>query len=219
MENLTEIVFILDRSGSMSGLETDTIGGYNSFLERQKKDGVKALVSTILFDDTSKVIHDRVDLAEIKPLTDRDYYVQGCTALLDAVGEAVRHIKTVQKYARPEDRPEKTIFVITTDGQENSSERYSYSDVKKMISQQKEQGWVFIFLGANIDAESVAESVGIDRSRAVKYKADHKGTEINFSVLGNIVSRFCREDLRQADFLMCKQAWAKDIEDYESGKK
>ena len=156
-KNLTEMVFILDRSGSMSGLEKDTIGGYNSLLEKQKKEEGQAYVSTILFDHKQEVVHDRVLLSKVKPLTEKEYYVRGCTALLDALGSAINHIKNIHKYAREEDRPEKTIFVITTDGMENASQEYSYAKVKKMVEEQKRKnGWEFLFLGANIDAVSAS---------------------------------------------------------------
>ena len=158
-KNLTEIVFILDRSGSMSGLEADTIGGYNSLIEKQKSEEGEAYVSTVLFDDEQQVIHDRVDLKKVQPLTRKEYYVRGCTALLDAVGGAIHHIVNVHKYAREEDRPEKTLFIITTDGMENSSCRYTYEKVRQMIERQKEKyGWEFLFLGANIDAIAEAKN-------------------------------------------------------------
>lgn len=189
-KNLTEIVFILDRSGSMSGLEADTIGGYNSLLEKQKKEEGEAIVSTVLFDDTQEVLHDRVDLEKMKPITDKEYYVRGCTALLDAVGGAIHHIGNVHKYAREEDRPEKTLFIITTDGMENSSRRYTYDKVKKMVERQKSKyGWEFLFLGANIDAIEVAGRFGIGADRAVNYECDSIGTEVNYKVLSKAVSR------------------------------
>lgn len=188
-KNLTEIVFILDRSGSMSGLEEDTIGGYNSFLERQKQNDGTVFISTVLFDNNIKVIHDRIDIQKIRPLTKEDYYVGGCTALLDAVGGAIHHIGNVHKYARKEDRPHKTIFVIITDGHENASVHYNYSDVRKMIERQKAKyDWEFIFLGANIDAEREAERFGIERTRAMNYKADRRGTRKNFKVMESVVS-------------------------------
>ncbi len=189
-KNLTEIVFILDRSGSMSGLEADTIGGYNSLIEKQKKEEGEAIVSTVLFDDTQEVLHDRVDLEKMKPITDKEYYVRGCTALLDAVGGAIHHIGNVHKYAREEDRPEKTLFIITTDGMENSSRRYTYDKVKKMVERQKSKyGWEFLFLGANIDAIEVAGRFGIGADRAVNYECDSIGTEVNYKVLSKAVSR------------------------------
>ena len=178
-KNLTEIVFILDRSGSMAGLEGDTIGGFNSMIEKQKKEPGEAFVSTVLFDNETEVIHDRVDIKKIELLTDRDYYVCGCTALLDAVGGAIHHIGNVHKYAREEDRPEKTLFVITTDGMENASRKYSYDRVKMMIQRQQEKyGWEFIFLGANIDAAKEAARFGISEDRAVNYRADSTGTAV-----------------------------------------
>ena len=169
-KGLTEIVFILDRSGSMRGLEMDTIGGYNSLIERQKKEEGEAYISTVLFDDVSEVLHDRVGLDKINAITDKEYYVRGCTALLDAIGGAIHHIGNVHKYAREEDRPEKTLFIITTDGQENSSKHYTYKKVKKMVERQKERyGWEFLFLGANIDAIAEAGRFGIQADRAVNY--------------------------------------------------
>lgn len=183
-KNLTEIVFILDRSGSMSGLEADTIGGFNSMIEKQRKADGEALVSTVLFDNMSEVIHDRVDIRDIKSMTDRDYTARGCTALLDAIGGAIHHIGNVHKYARKEDVPEHTLFVITTDGMENASRRYDSEKIKKMIERQKEKyGWEFLFLGANIDAVETAKHFGIGADRAVNYHSDHKGTQLNYEVL------------------------------------
>ena len=189
-KNLTEIVFILDRSGSMGGLEKDTIGGYNSLIERQKKEEGEAYISTVLFDDVSEVLHDRVSLNTIKPMTDKEYYVRGCTALLDALGGAIHHIGNVHKYAREEDRPEKTLFIITTDGQENSSRHYTYEKVRKMVERQKEKyGWEFLFLGANIDAIAEAGRFGIREDRAVNYNCDSVGTAVNFKALSKAVSK------------------------------
>lgn len=186
MENITEIVFILDRSGSMEGLESDTIGGFNAMLKKQQEQTEgKAFVTTILFDHEQLVLHDRLALENIKPLTERDYEVRGTTALLDAVGDAIEHIKKIHKYAREEDRPQKTLFVITTDGYENASHKYTYADIKQLIEQQKRQDWEFIFLGANIDAAEVAGDMGIDASRAVNYHADSKGTEHVFGAVSN----------------------------------
>ena len=187
-KNLTELVFILDRSGSMSGLEADTIGGFNSLIAKQKKEEGEALVSTILFNQKSVVLHDRIPLGAVPPMTNRDYVAQGNTALLDAIGGAVHHIGIVQKYARPEDVPEHTLFVITTDGMENASRTYSDARVKQMIERQKEKyGWEFLFLGANIDAVETAGRFGIDRDRAVDYLSDTVGTDLNFQVLNSAV--------------------------------
>ncbi|MEE0871062.1 MAG: vWA domain-containing protein, partial [Bacteroidaceae bacterium] len=172
-KNLTELVFILDRSGSMAGLEKDTIGGFNAMIEKQKAEEGEAYISTVLFDNYSEVIHDRVALSDVPKLTEKEYYVRGCTALLDAVGGAIHHIGNVHKYAREEDRPEKTLFVITTDGMENASRRYSYEKVREMTQRQKEKyGWEFLFLGANIDAAREAARFGIDADRAADYHAD-----------------------------------------------
>ena len=188
-KNLTEIVFILDRSGSMSGLEADTIGGFNSMIEKQKKTEGEALISTVLFDNTSEVIHDRVSVQNIKPMTDEDYTVRGCTALLDAIGGAIHHIGNVHKYARAEDVPEHTMFVITTDGMENASRRYDSEKVKKMIERQKEKyGWEFLFLGANIDAVETARHFGISEDRAVNYHSDSEGTQLNYEVVSEAIS-------------------------------
>ena len=164
-KNLTEIIFILDRSGSMQGLEKDTIGGFNSLIEKQKKIEGDALISTVLFSNESKVIHDRVDVKDVKPMTENNYITGGCTALLDAIGNAIHHISNIHKYARKEDVPEHTLFVITTDGMENASRTYTYPKVKKLIENQKEKhGWEFMFLGANIDAVNVASYMGIDEN-------------------------------------------------------
>ena len=194
-KNLTEIVFILDRSGSMAGLEGDTIGGFNAMIEKQKREPGEAIVSTVLFDNETEVIHDRADIRRIEPMTDRDYYVRGCTALLDAVGGAIRHIGNVHKYAREEDRPEKTLFVITTDGMENASRKYSYDRLKAMIERQKEKyGWEFIFLGANIDAAREAARFGISEDRAANYHADSMGTAVIYEAMSEAVCniRACR---------------------------
>ena len=187
-KNLTEIVFILDRSGSMAGLEDDTIGGFNAMIQKQKVENGEAYVSTILFDNYTEVIHDRVDIQKIQPMTHKDYYVRGCTALLDAVGKAIHHIGNVHKYAREEDRPEKTLFVITTDGMENASREYSYDRVKKMIQHEQEKyGWEFIFLGANIDAAKEAARFGITEDRAVNYHADCQGTAVIYEAVSEAV--------------------------------
>ncbi|MDD5919263.1 MAG: hypothetical protein PUD73_09280 [bacterium] len=209
-KNLTEIVFILDRSGSMSGLEADTIGGFNSMIEKQKKADGEAIISTVLFDNVSEVIHDRADIRSIQPMTEDDYTVRGCTALLDAIGGAVHHIGNVHKYARAEDVPEHTLFVITTDGMENASRRYDSETVKKMIERQKSKyGWEFLFLGASIDAVETARSVGISKDRAVNYRSDREGTALNFEVVSEAISAVRRSAPLKAD-------WKKRIdEDYE----
>ncbi len=188
-KNLTEIVFILDRSGSMAGLESDTIGGFNSMIAKQKQTEGEALVSTVLFDNVCEVLHDRVNIQKIAPITERDYTVRGCTALLDAIGGAIHHIGNVHKYAREEDVPEHTLFVITTDGMENASRRYSAEKVKQMIEWQKTKyGWEFLFLGANIDAVETARHFGIGADRAANYRCDSKGTALNFEVLSETIS-------------------------------
>ena len=177
--NITELVFILDRSGSMAGLESDTIGGFNAMIEKQKKEEGECYISTVLFDNVSEVLHDRVRLSDIKSMTDKEYTVRGCTALIDAIGSAIHHIGNIHKYARPEDVPEHTMFIITTDGMENASQRYSSEQVKRMIERQKEKyGWEFLFIGANIDAVEAAKRYGINEDRAVNYNADAKGTGI-----------------------------------------
>jgi len=188
-KNLTELVFILDRSGSMAGLESDTIGGFNAMIEKQKKAEGEALVSTVLFSNDSVVIHDRVNIKRVEPMTEKEYHVYGCTALLDAIGNAIHHIGNVHKYAREEDRPEKTLFVITTDGMENASRRYTAEDVKAKIERQKAKyGWEFLFLGANIDAVETASHFGIDETRAVTYRSDSAGTRLNYDVVSDAVT-------------------------------
>ena len=186
---MTELVFILDRSGSMAGLEKDTIGGFNAMLEKQRKEPGDAVVSTVLVDTRVEVIHDRVALADVPDLTDREYYVRGCTALLDAVGGAIHHIGNVHKYARREDVPEKTLFIITTDGMENASRRYTYDKVRRMIEHEKEKyGWEFLFLGANIDAAAEAKRFGIDESMAANYHCDEEGTALNYEVISEAIT-------------------------------
>ena len=221
-ENLTEIVFILDRSGSMSGLESDTIGGFNSMIAKQQKEEGEAIVSTVLFDDETDVIHDRVAIGDVKKLTEEDYYVRGCTALLDAVGGAIHHIGNVHKYAREEDRPAKTLFVITTDGLENASRHYSFKDVKKLIKRQQEKyNWEFLFLGANIDAIEVAGNMGISRDRAANYNCDEVGTALNYQVLEAAVTRVRKCKAADMAMTFAGGAWKADIDrDYEKrGKK
>ena len=218
-KGLTEIVFILDRSGSMSGLEEDTIGGYNSLIEKQKKEDGEAYISTVLFDDACEVLHDRVLLEKIQPMTDNEYYVRGCTALLDAIGGAIHHIGNVHKYAREEDRPEKTLFIITTDGQENSSKHYSYEKVKHMVERQKEKfGWEFLFLGANIDAVAEASRFGIKANRAVNYHSDREGTAVNYKALSKAVSVVRECDAGCVEVAL--EGWDEEIRaDYSRRKK
>ena len=187
--NITEVVFILDRSGSMSGFEADTIGGFNSTLEKQKEKEGTVYVSTLLFDNTCDVIHDRVDIREIRPMTRDDYRVRGCTALLDTIGDAVHHIETIHKYARPEDVPEHTIFIITTDGMENASQRYRSEDIKRKIKEKTEKcGWEFIFLAANIDAVGTAEDLGIRRERACNYVQTTEGVQCSYFAMNEAIS-------------------------------
>ncbi len=187
-KGLTEVVFILDRSGSMSGLEADTIGGFNSMLEKQKKEDGEAIVSTVLFDDKTEILHDRKDMKKVEAITDKEYYVRGCTALLDAVGGAIHHIGSMQKAASEDEKPEKTLFIITTDGMENASKKYSYDKVKKMVEKKKKKGWEFVFLGANIDAIAVANRFGVAANRAVRFENDGMGAELNYRVMSDVVS-------------------------------
>ncbi len=212
-KNLTELVFILDKSGSMSGLEADTIGGFNGMIEKQKKEAGEALVSTVLFSNESSVLHDRVDLRKIEPMTDQQYFVGGCTALIDAIGGAIHHIGNVHKYAREEDRPEHTVFIITTDGIENASRRYTSDQVKAMVKRQKEKyGWEFLFLGANIDAVETAAHFGIDEDRAVTFYNDAQGQALNYSEVSEAVRtvRAC---------MPLTRGWKQKIEeDYKSRK-
>ncbi len=212
-KNLTELVFILDRSGSMAGLEGDTIGGFNAMIEKQKKEPGEAFVSTILFDNVSEVLHDRVKLDAVPKMTDRDYTVRGCTALIDAIGGAIKHISNIHKYARPEDVPEHTMFVITTDGMENASRRFSSDEVKKMIEQQKSEfGWEFLFIGANIDAVQTAAQFGIGHDRAVNYHADSQGTQVLYETLCAPISAMRSNKPIEAD-------WGEKIsKDYKSRK-
>jgi uncharacterized protein YegL len=212
--SITELVFILDRSGSMAGLESDTIGGFNAMLEKQKKQDGLCWVSTVLFANESQVIHDRVRLEEVRPMTADDYSVGGCTALIDAIGDAIRHIGNVHKYARPEDVPAHTVFVITTDGMENASHRYSAQEVRQLISRKQEQnGWEFLFIGANIDAVQTAGRFGIAEDRAVNYRADRKGTRVLYECVSRAVGRVRANAPMEAD-------WSQSIQaDYESRKR
>ena len=200
-KNLTEIVFLLDRSGSMAGLEADTIGGFNAMVEKQRKEPGEALLSAVLFHHESAVIYDRVDIRRVEPMTDRQYSVGGSTALLDAIGGAVHHIANVHKYAREEDRPGKTVFVITTDGMENASRLYSYPEVQRMVAHEQEKhGWEFLFLGANMDAISAARSFGIRRDRAVRYTPDAAGTSLNFEVASEAISTLRKNRALEEDW-------------------
>ena len=211
--NITELVFILDRSGSMAGLESDTIGGFNAMIEKQKKQEGRCWVSTVLFANESKVIHDRVPLEEVRPMTGEDYSVGGCTALIDAIGDAIHHIGSIHKYARPEDVPAHTVFVITTDGMENASRRYSAQEVRRSIEQQKEaRGWEFLFIGANIDAVETAGRFGIAPDRAVNYHADKKGTNVLYACVSKAVGSIRANAPMRAD-------WSEEIAaDYASRK-
>lgn len=211
--NITELVFILDRSGSMAGLESDTIGGFNSLIEKQRRQDGECYVSTVLFDNVSEVLHDRIKLSKVPKMTERDYYTRGATALIDAIGGAIHHIGNIHKYARPEDVPEHTMFVITTDGMENASHIYDSAQVKQMIERQKkEYGWEFLFIGANIDAVETARNFGIGADRAVNYHADKKGTRVLYEAVSETVGQMRASASLSAD-------WSKEIqEDFESRK-
>ena len=213
-KHIPELVFILDRSGSMSGLEEDTIGGFNSMIEKQKKEDGECFVSTVLFDNVSEVLHDRVKLPQISPMTNKEYYVRGSTALIDAIGGAIHHIGNIHKYARPEDVPEHTLFVITTDGMENASHRYTSDCVREMIESQKSKhGWEFLFIGANIDAVETAARYGIDSDRAVNYHADKIGTKVLYE---SVSAAVC--SLRTKDKI--DDCWSVGIDkDYKNRKK
>jgi len=211
----TELVFILDRSGSMNGLEADTIGGFNGMIERQRKAGDDVNVTTVLFDDRIDIIHDRFPIAIVKPLTEKDYYVRGCTALLDAVGEAVHKIENVQEHLPDDYRAGKVIFVITTDGLENSSRLYNYRQIREMITQKKGLGWEFLFLGANINAPYEASKLGIDGNRAVTYENDKEGVALNYKVVGNAVRRAVASKDRSS--MLFDDNWADEISAYKTG--
>lgn len=205
--NITEIVFILDRSGSMCGFEADTVGGFNSTVERQKEKEGKVYVSTVLFNHASEVLHDRVEIGKIQPMTREDYQVGGSTALFDAIGGAIRHIGNIHKYARPEDVPEHTVFMITTDGMENASCRFTRGRIKELIEHQREKyGWEFIFLAANIDAEETAETIGIRRERAVNYRQDAAGMQLSYETMSDAIMT-----MRSGGDLDCA-CWRKKID-------
>ena len=218
---LTELVFILDRSGSMSGLESDTIGGFNGMIERQKKEGNDINVTTVLFDDRVDIIHDRFPINQVKPLTDEDYYVRGCTALLDAVGTSIAKIDNIQSHLPEENRASKVMFVITTDGMENSSIEYTYPAIKKLIEARKEKGWEFLFLGANIDAAAEAEKIGIARNRSVTYENDSEGVTRNFEAVGKAMACYSRcaspnvTDMSSA----ISDDWSAEVSEYHEKKK
>lgn len=222
-KGLTEVVFILDRSGSMSGLEADTIGGFNSMIEKQKNEEGEAYISTVLFDDQTEVLYDRIPVDRVEPMNDRQYYVRGCTALLDALGGAIHHIGNVHKYARPEDVPEKTLFIITTDGMENASRRYTYGRVKEMVEHEKEKyGWEFLFLGANIDAIDVAGRFGIGADRAINYECDSIGTALNYQVLSETISAVRRSESKadmDAAIFCCSAPIREDYERRHKGRR
>lgn len=210
--NITELVFILDRSGSMEGLEKDTIGGFNAMIEKQRKQDGECFVSTVLFDHISEVLHDRIKLSDVPKMTERDYTVRGTTALIDAIGGAIHHIGNIHKYARKEDIPDHTMFVITTDGYENASHIYSSDRVKKMVERQKKKyGWEFIFIGANIDSVETAKHFGIGSDRAVNYHADKKGTAVVFEALSNTVHTFRK-------FGGIEEDWCEEIDEDYNGR-
>lgn len=221
-KGLTEIVFILDRSGSMGGLEADTIGGYNSMLSKQKKEEGDVILSTVLFDDRCEILHDRVSVHKVEPLTDNEYYVRGCTALLDAVGGAIEHIGHIHKELPDDEKPEKTLFIITTDGMENASRQYTYDKVKKLVEKKKKKHqWEFIFMGANIDAVSVAGRFGVSKNRAVRYECDGVGTQINFDVMSKMVSsvRRCGSAAKMSEALDCEEMMAPIQNHYKESQK
>ena len=209
--NITELVFILDRSGSMSGLESDTVGGFNTMIEKQKKQNAPCYVSTVLFNHASEVLYDRVKLGEVQKMTEEDFFVGGSTALIDAIGGAIYHIGNIHKYIRPEDVPANTMFVIMTDGMENASRNYSSDRVKQMLERQKKRyGWEFLFIGANIDAVETAARYGIDADRAVNYHADKEGTRVVYQSVANAVCSVRANKELRAD-------WSEEIDkDYKS---
>ncbi len=212
-KGLTELIFILDRSGSMSGLESDTIGGYNAMIEKQRGESGEAMITTVLFDDNYELLHDRINLKGIKPLTTKEYYVRGTTALLDAVGKTIQKMINVQKNTVESEKAEKVLFVITTDGQENASLEYTYSKIKTLIENQKHQyDWEFIFLGANIDAVSEARKFGIDSSRAARFNNDSEGIHLNYEAVSEAIS-----ELRADNIISSK--WKNSIDaDYQNRK-
>ena len=217
-KGLTEIVYILDRSGSMEGLEKDTIGGFNSMMEKQKNTGGNALVSTVLFDDEIEILHDRILIEKVEKMTDKQYFARGCTALLDAVGMAIDHIGKIHKNASADEKPDKTIFIITTDGLENASCKYSYEKIKEMVNrQQKKYGWEFIFIGANIDAYDEAGRFGISRDYAVNYHHDAKGVEMVYKSLGKALCHYMDVQDNKSGSTLAESNWREEIdEDFEN---
>lgn len=208
----TELVFILDRSGSMAGLETDTIGGFNGMLNKQKGEPGDAVVTTVLFDDRYELLHDRIPIQGVQPLNDQQYYVRGCTALLDAIGRTIAKVKRAHAGMAPDYRPDKVLFVITTDGYENASREYSWETVKTLVEAQKAQGWEFLFLGANLDAVGTAARFGIHADRAVRYHADHRGTQLNYETVSQAVSAF-REGHMAPEGTAMGAAWKREVEE------
>jgi uncharacterized protein YegL len=205
-KDLVELVFILDRSGSMAGLEKETIAGFNRLIQQQKEVQGEALVSTVLFDDRFEVLHNRVSIQKIEQMTSKDYYVRGSTALLDAIGRSILKIRNVHKALEEENKPEKTLFFITTDGMENASVEFNYERVNEYIQLQKEKyGWEFIFIGANIDAIGTAKKFGIDADRAVNYRADKRGTNLNYKVMNETITELRVNKSIRAD-------WKEDID-------
>lgn len=211
--NLTEIVFILDRSGSMAGLEKDTIGGFNSLIDRQRKEEGEANVTTVLFDDKIETLNRRISIQDVKKMTENEYYVRGCTALLDAIGQSINYMGNAQKYAKEEDRADKVLFVITTDGYENASKEFSYEKIRSMIQHQKEKyKWEFIFLGANIDAIDTASQFGIDEEHASYYVADSVGTKLNYKAMSMAISSYRANGKVESD-------WKEEVERDYKGRK
>ena len=210
--NLTEMVFILDRSGSMGGLESDTIGGFNSMIKKQREEEGEAVVTTVLFDGQIETLHDRIPLDKVPDMTAKEYFVRGCTALIDAIGTTVAHVSSVHRYIRPEDVPGKVVFVITTDGMENASREYTSERVKAMIEEKKKDGWEFLFIGANIDAVSTAATVGISPDRAVDYRADARGTRVLYDTVACAMS-----EMRATSKI--GKGWSKKISEDNNNRK
>ncbi len=213
-KDLTELVFILDRSGSMSGLESDTIGGYNGLLDKQCNEVGEAVITTVLFDDKYELLHDRINVKGVAPITNKDYFIRGMTALLDAVGKTIVKIESAQALTTEDERPEKTLVVITTDGMENASREFTKDTVKEMVERmQKNHGWEFIFLGANIDSVKTAGGIGIRADRTANYHADSIGTAQNFCTVSAVASNFRASRSVNKD-------WKYDIDaDYNDRKK